>query len=101
MSLRTRLTILYTCALAAVLAISAVIVGRIQLSAMNEHFDDRLLSAAGVVDYAVRDRVSDAGLEAAAAQLLLRLRLADLGVAIGGGDSTERILFAGSDANLI
>jgi two-component system OmpR family sensor kinase len=100
MSLRTRLTILYTCALAAVLAISAFIVGRIQLKAMNEHFDDRLVSGAGVVDYALRDRVSDAGLQAASAQLLLRLRLTAVGVAIAAGDGTSRLLFTGSDPDL-
>ena len=100
MSLRTRLTILYTCALAAVLAISAIIVGRIQLTAMNEHFDDRLISGAGVVDYALRDRVSDAGLRAASAQLLLRLRLTDVGVAIGAGDGASHLIFTGSDPAL-
>jgi signal transduction histidine kinase len=100
MSLRTRLTVLYTCALAAVLAISAIIIARIQLEAMNQHFDERLVSAAGVVDYAVRDRVSDAGLQAAAAQLLLRLRLPDLGVAIAAGDGTSPLLFTGSNPDL-
>jgi signal transduction histidine kinase len=100
MSLRTRLTILYTCALAAMLAASALIVGRIQLNAMNEHFDERLLSAAGVVDYAVRDRVTDAGLERAAASLLLQLRFADLGVAIGARSSDSTLVFSGSDPAL-
>jgi hypothetical protein len=100
MSLRTRLTILYTCALAAVLAISAVFVGRIQLQALNQHFDERLVSAAGVVDYAVRDRVADAGLRAAAGSLLLQLRFADLGVAIGAVDGGQPVVFTGSDPHL-
>ena len=100
MSLRTRLTILYTLALAAVLAISAAIVGRIQLQAMNEHFDDRLLSAEGVVDYAVRDRILDAGLAAAAGELLLRLRFPDVAVAIAAGEGERGLLFMGSDPDL-
>jgi signal transduction histidine kinase len=101
MSLRTRLTVLYTCALAAVLAISAVIVGRIQSRAMSEHFDERLVSAAGVVDYAVRDRVTDAGLPAAAAHLLLELRVSEVGVAIGtSGRAASPLVFTGSDPTL-
>lgn len=98
MSLRTRLTVLYTTALAAVLAISAAIVGRIQLGAMREHFDERLLSAASVVDYAARDRVIDAGLPAAAADLLLKLRFAEVGVAIGTPGAS--LVFTGSDPHL-
>ena len=100
MSLRTRLTVLYTGALAAVLAVSAVIVARVQLRAMDERFDERLLMAAGVVDYAVRDRVVDAGLRVASTDLLVRLRFTDVGVAIGGRDSAAVPLFAGSDAQL-
>jgi two-component system OmpR family sensor kinase len=100
MSLRTRLTILYTCALAAVMAISAIIIGRVQRNALSTHFDERLLSAAGVVDYAVRDRVADAGLQTAAATLLLRLRFADLGVAIGTHAGDASLVFTGSDPAL-
>ena len=56
--------------------------------------------AAGVVDYAVRDRVVDAGLRVASTDLLVRLRFTDVGVAIGGRDSAAVPLFAGSDAQL-
>src|SRR5687767_12683668 len=97
MSLRTRLTVLYTTELAAVLAISAAIVTRVQLRAMDEDFDERLLTAAGVVDYAVRDRVIDRGLEVAASDLLPQLRFADVGVAVGGGSDSPAVTFTGSD----
>ena len=100
MSLRTRLTVLYTSALAAVLAVSAAIVARVQLRAMDERFDERLLTAAGVVDYALRDRVVDAGLRIASTDLLVRLRFADVGIAIGGPDTGSVPMFAGSDAPL-
>jgi signal transduction histidine kinase len=100
MSLRTRLTVLYTSALAAVLAISAFLVVRVQLRAMDEEFDERLLMTAGVVDYAVRDRVVDAGLRVAASDLLLQLRFADVGVAVAAGDGGAAPVFTGSDPQL-
>ena len=100
MSLRTRLTVLYTSALGAVLAVSAAIVARVQLRAMDERFDERLLMAAGVVDYALRDRVVDAGLRLASTDLLVRLRFADVGIAIGGRDTGSVPVFAGSDSQL-
>ncbi len=100
MSLRTRLTVLYTSALAAVLAVSAAIVARVQLRAMDEEFDARLVMAAGVVDYAVRDRVIDAGLRVAASDLLLQLRFTDVLVAISGGKDSAVPVFNGSDPTL-
>jgi signal transduction histidine kinase len=100
MSLRTRLTVLYTSALAAVLGISAAIVTRVQLRAMDEDFDERLVTAAGVVDYAVRDRVIDRGLEAAASDLLPQLRFAEVGVAVGGGTGGSALAFTGNDPHL-
>jgi len=98
-SLRTRLTLWYTGALGATLVAFTTVVARLQREALRDAYDERLESAAGVLEFAVRDMRRDLGTEETAARLLHELRFIEVSVAIGVASATPRspALFAGSD----
>ncbi|HEV8178267.1 MAG TPA: HAMP domain-containing protein, partial [Gemmatimonadales bacterium] len=100
-SLRTRLTVWYAAALGVTLLVFGVAVARALIGMLSEEFDERLVSAAGVVQFAVRDMMRDLGPDAAAAQLLKQLRFIDVAVAISARPADRpQVEFAGGDTAL-
>lgn len=100
LSLRTRLTAWYTLGLGVTLLAFGVIVTQATLSTLRHEFDERVESAAGVVQFAARDAVRDLGPRTAARALLLQLRFIDVQVAVRGDVDGTPTWFAGSDPAL-
>lgn len=82
LSLRTRLSAWYTLGLGTTLVAFGVIVTQAMLGTLRHEYDERVESAAGVVQFAVRDAMRDLGPQATAQALLRQLRFIDVGVAI-------------------
>ena len=103
LSLRTRLTVWYTLGLGATLLAFGLLLQESLTATLSHEFDERLLSAADVGEFAVRDGIRDQGVDATALHLLPQLRLIDidLAVAVGMSDSSgDTRLFRGSDSVL-
>jgi signal transduction histidine kinase len=101
-SLRTRLTLWYTVALGVTLLGFGLLIDRAFVHTLSREFDKHLVSAAGAVEFAVRDVVQDFGLEAAAARVLTELRFVDIAVAIRANPADgPPVIFTGSDPVLV
>lgn len=100
-SLRTRLTAWYTLGLGSTLLVFGVLVERAFVGTLRREFDERLASAAGVVQFAVADMIRDQGVGAAARALLRQLKFIDVSVAIAAVSSDASRPFTGSDSVLV
>ena len=101
LSLRTRLSVWYVAGLGVTLLGFAVLVDRFLTRSFDEEFEERLTSAVGVVQFAVRDMIRDVGLKTAAAKLLAQLQFVEVDVAIyGRGPDGSPVPFAGNDSVL-
>ena len=103
LSLRTRLTIWYTLGLGATLLAFGLLLQESLTTTLSHEFDERLMSAADVGEFAVRDGIKDQGLDATALDLLPRLGLIDVDLAVAAGmpdGSGATRVFRGSDSAL-
>jgi two-component system, OmpR family, sensor kinase len=101
LSLRARLTVWYVAGLGVTLLCFGVLVEQGLARTFDEEFEERLTSAVGVVQFAVRDLIHDEGLQHAAARLLLQLQFVEVDVAIfGPGADGSALPFAGNDTVL-
>jgi signal transduction histidine kinase len=84
LSLRARLTGWYVAGLGLTLLSFGVLVERVLAWKFAEEFAERLTSAVGVVEFALRDMSRDQGVQATAAKLLPQLQFVEVDVAIFG-----------------
>lgn len=101
LSLRTRLSAWYVAGLGVTLLCFGVLLDRALERTFEEEFEERLASAAGVVQFAVLDMSRDQGLPTTAATLLRQLQFVEVDVAIfGHGADGAPAPFAGNDSDL-
>jgi signal transduction histidine kinase len=101
LSLRARLTVWYVGGLGVTLVSFGVLVERALARTFEEEFEERLTSAVGVVQFAVRDLIHDEGLQRAAARLLPQLQFVEVDVAIfGQGAGGSALPFTRNDTVL-